>query len=83
MLAYCSFTRWTPGGSENGPMKYGLSILLLCSLPGCFLGIESLGFPEFWHGARYPYHVVLDRTGLFGKLFLPLKLWKWPENKVF
>ena len=38
----------------------------LC-LSGCFLGIGSLDFSEFWHGARNPYEVVHDRARVFGK----------------
>ena len=40
-------------------------------MSGCFLGIGSLGFSEFWHGARNPYHVVRDRARFFGKTFAP------------
>ena len=65
MPVYCSCTYWTAGGSQNGPMKQGLSILWLCCLSGCFLGIESLGFSEFWHGARNSYH-MRDRARFFG-----------------
>ena len=34
-------------------------------LSECFLGIESLVFSEFWHGARNPNDVVRDRTRFF------------------
>ena len=44
-----------------------------------FLGIGSLDFPEFRHGARNPYEVVCDTTGLFERLFLPQKLGKWAK----
>ena len=68
----CSCTCWTPGSSGNGPMKQGLSSLLSCFQFGCFLGIESLVFSEFWHGIWNPYQVVHDSARFFGKtLFVP------------
>ena len=45
-----------------------------------FLGIVSLVFSKFWHGARNPYEIVRDRAGFFSKVFLPPKLGKWTEN---
>ena len=39
-------------------MKEGLSDLPSCHLSGCFPGIGSLDFHEFWHGERDPYEVV-------------------------
>ena len=75
MLVCCSFTCWSPGGSQNGPMKYGLFILPLCCLCRCFHGIGSLDFSEFWHGARNPYHVVGDRAGVFLKNFFCPQNW--------
>ena len=50
------------GGSWKDPMKYGLSVLPFCRLFGCFLGIGSLDFVEFWHDARNPYETVRDRA---------------------
>ena len=55
-------------------MKQDLSILPLCCLSACFLGIGSLGFSEFWHGARNSYHVVCDRARFFGKTFFAPKI---------
>ena len=45
-----------------------------------FLGILSLVFSEFRHGARNPYEVVHDRAGFSGKSFLPQNLGKWTKN---
>ena len=42
-------------------MKSSLSILPSYRLFGCFLGIGSLDFTEFWHGDRDPDEVVPDR----------------------
>ena len=44
-----------------------------CCLSGCFLGIGSLGFSEFWHGARNPYLTVHDRTTFFSSHFRDLQ----------
>ena len=44
-----------------------------------FLGIVSVVFSKFCHGARNLYEVVLDRAGFFGKYFLPQKLGKWTK----
>ena len=67
MLVYSSCTCWTSSGIRNGPMKYSTVCpsfsRAVCALCGCFLGIGSLGFSEFWHGARNPHHVVRDRAG--------------------
>ena len=59
---------WTPSSSLNGPIKQGLSVLLSV-LPSVqvFLGIVSLVYSEFWHGARNPFEVVHDRARLSGK----------------
>ena len=82
---------WTPNGSRNGPIKKGLSVLLSkfpsFGLTGHFLGIVSLIFSKFWHGARIPCDVVLDRVGFSRKFFLPPKIGKmgpkWAKNRVF
>ena len=44
-------------------------------LCGRFLGIASLVFSKFWHGARNPYEVVRDRGRFSGKTFFP-KIWE-------
>ena len=41
----------------------------------CFLGIGSLDFSEFWHGARNPYEVLCHRATYFGKNIFCLKHW--------
>ena len=41
--------------------------------PGVYLGIGSLDFFEFWHGARNSYVVARDRTRVFGKTFFAPK----------
>ena len=52
-----------------------------------FLGIVTLAFSEFWHGARNPYEVVCDRDGFFRKDFFALKIGKmdqkWAKDRVF
>ena len=60
MPVYCSCTCWTFGNSWKGPMKYGLPVLPSWCLSD--LGIESLDFSEFWHGARNSYEVVCDKN---------------------
>ena len=40
------------------------------SLSECFLGIGSLVFSKFWHGARNPNEVVPDRTRFVLEKFL-------------
>ena len=61
-------------------MKYGLSVLLAFYLSfylsGCFLGIVSLFFSKFWHGARNQYEVVCDGAGFSGKKKFCLKNWE-------
>ena len=52
-----------------------------CCLSGCFLGIGSLGFSEFWHGARNPYLTVHDRTTFFSSHFRDLQKLK-ADQKV-
>ena len=83
MPLYCSCTCWIPGSSRNGPVKYCLSILLSCCLSGFFLGIESLGFSEFWHGSRKPYQVVWQSQIFLEIFFLPHKLGEWAKNRGF
>ena len=48
-------------------------------MTGCFLGVVSLDFSEFWHIARNSYEVVHGRPN-FGKSFLLQKLEKWAKN---
>ena len=53
-------------------MKWGLNVLLSFRLSGHFLGIASLVFSKFWHGARNPYEVVRDIAGFSRKkIFSP------------
>ena len=53
------------------------SILPSFGLSRHFLGIVSLVFSKFWHGARNPYEFVYDRAG-FSTIFFffPPKIWK-------
>ena len=78
---------WTPSGSWKGPMKWGLTVLLSFRLSGCFLGIASLVFSKFWHGARNPYEVVCDIAGFSRKKKISPKIermdQKWAKNMVF
>ena len=46
-----------------------------------FLGIGSLDFSEFWHGARNSYEVVLGSQIFLEKLFLPQELGKMAKNR--
>ena len=46
---------------------------------GRFLGIESLVFSKFWHGARNPYKVEQQS----GKKFYPQNLGKWAKNRYY
>ena len=71
MPVYYSCTCWTPSSSRKGPMKQSLSVLPSCCLLGCFLGIGSLGFSEFWHGTRQLYQETHAR--FFGKTFFAPK----------
>ena len=50
--------------AQKGPMKDGLSI----RLSACFLGIVSLVFSKFLHGARNVSKVARDRAGFSGKM---------------
>ena len=72
---------WTPSCSQKGLMKKGLSVLLYFRLSRCFLGIVSLVFLKFWHGARNPYEAVRDRARFpRKKFFLPPKIGKLTRN---
>ena len=51
-----------------------------CHLSGYFLGIVSLIFSKFWHGARIPCEVMHDRARFSGKFFLFPELGKWAQN---
>ena len=77
MPVYCSCTYWT---YEIGSIRSsGLSSVH--RLSRCYLGIESLGFSEFRHGARNPYQVMHNRARFFGKTFLPQNLRKWANMR--
>ena len=65
---------WTPSGGWRDPMKLNLSVLPSCRLSGCFVGMGSLDFFEFRHGARASYEVVCDRAGIFRKTFFAAKI---------
>ena len=55
-------------------------------LSGHFLGIVSLVFSKFWHGARNLYEILFDRAGFSGKIFLSRKLENGPrmgQNRLF
>ena len=69
----CQSLFWSPGVSRKARMKQGLSFLPSFRLSGLFLGIVSLIFSKFWHGARVPCEVVRDRAGFSAKIF-------WPQN---
>ena len=60
------------GGRRKDPMKEGLSVLPFKR----FLGMVSLVFSKFWHGARNPSEVVRGNAGIFKKK----KKKKW-ENR--
>ena len=77
MPVYLSQICRTPGNSQKGSMKYGLSILLCC-LSRCILEIGSLDFSEFWHGARNLYE-----KNLMEKLFWPKNLGNEPKRWFF
>ena len=66
----------TPGGSREGPIKYGLSAVLSFRLSDWFLGIGSLVFSKFQHGARNPYEVLRDRTRFIRKNLFAPKIWE-------
>ena len=42
-----------------------VSVLPSYRVSGCCIGIGSLDFSKFWHGARKPYVVVRDTAGDF------------------
>ena len=59
-------------------------MLLSGCLSRCFVGIGSLDFFEFGHGARNPYKVVLDRAGYFRKtVFVPKIRGNGPKIGLF
>ena len=75
---------WAPG--RAGRVLWNrvcLSFSPSFRLSGQFLGIVSLIFSKFWHGARIPCEVVHDSAGFLGKFFLPQKLGKWAKSRVF
>ena len=67
--------------------ELGLTVLLSFRLSGRFLGIASLVFSKFWHGARNPYEVVCDIAGFSRKKKFSPKIermdQKWAKNMVF
>ena len=69
---------WPPGVAGKV-----LSVLPSCCLCECFLGIGSLNFTEFWHGARYLYEVTHDCQSFWQKVFLHQKVGKWFKNRSF
>ena len=82
MPVYCSCACWVSSRSWKGPMKQGLFILpSCCCLLGCFLGIGSLGFSEFWHGTRKPYQVVPPR--FFEKTVFAPKSWEKGQSGLW
>ena len=60
-----------------------LSFPLSFCLFGHFLGIVSLIFSKFCHGARNLYKVVDDRAGFSGKIFFALKIGKMGLKQGF
>ena len=56
-------------------------------LSGHFLGIVSLVFSKYWHGARNPYEIVCYSRIFWKRFLLPQKLgkWtkKWTKNRFF
>ena len=52
-----------PGGRRKDPMKEGLFVLPFQR----FLGMVSLVFSKFWHGARNPSEVERGSAGFFKK----------------
>ena len=62
------------------------SVLPSVLLSRRFLGIVSLVFSEFWHGARNPYEVVCDSRIFWKKVFCP-QIWgngpKMGQKQVF
>ena len=72
------------GSNHNNITKQGLSIYRPCKLTGHFLGIGSLDFLKFWHGARnsYEFHVWLSQN-FWKKFFLLQKFGKWAKCRIF
>ena len=52
-------------------------------LSGCFLGIISLGFSEFQHGAKNPYQVVCDSQIFWENYFCPKNWGNGPKVGFF
>ena len=52
-------------------------------LCGRFLGIASLVFSKFWHGARNPYEVVRDRAEFSRKNFFAPRIGKMDQTQGF
>ena len=71
------------GSSWKDPMKWSVSILLSWHLSECFLGIGSLYFSEFWHGARNPYEVVHNSLIFWKNFFCPKDLGTCPKIGFF
>ena len=61
-------------------MKLVLPILLTCHMSAYLIGIGSIDFFEFLHGARDPNAVVHDRASVFGKKAFPPKIRKMCQN---
>ena len=75
---------WASGSSSAGPAK---RVCLSFLLSGYFLGVGSLIFSKFWHGARNPNEVVHDRTRFFRITCFASNTGKigqsWTQNKLF
>ena len=68
------------GGSRNGPIKQGLSVLPSVLLSRRSLGILSLVISEFQHDARNPYEVVRGRARFSGFFFFFKHLEKYTKH---
>ena len=56
------------------------SVLPSLSLFRCFLGIASLIFSKFWHGARNHMKLCVTESDFPEKIFVPQKLGKWAKS---
>ena len=83
MPVYCSCNCWTLCNSRKGPMILGSVHPSVFRLSGCFLGIGSLDFSEFWHGASNLDKVVFDRARFFWKNFCPKNRGNRPKIGFF
>ena len=72
-------TYWTTGSTQNGPIKYSLSVILPIFSVCPAIGIESLVLSKFWHGARNMVKMCVT-AGFCGKKLLPPKLGKYTKN---